>query len=80
MKRIGAFEAKNRLSELLTAVENGEEVVITKHGRDVARLIPADQQARQSAAAAITALRALRGRQSLRGIGWKALVDEGRRR
>jgi len=40
MRQIGAFEAKNRLSELLNLVENGEEVVITKHGRPVAKLIP----------------------------------------
>jgi prevent-host-death family protein len=80
MKRIGAFEAKNRLSELLASVENGEEVIITKHGRDVARLVPADQQSHRRAAAAITALRALRAQQSLRGVGWRALVDEGRRR
>ncbi len=38
MKEIGAFEAKNRLGKLLDIVERGEEVVITRHGREVARL------------------------------------------
>ena len=42
MRTIGAFEAKNRLSELLQAVENGDEVTITRHGRPVARLVPVD--------------------------------------
>jgi prevent-host-death family protein len=37
---IGAFEAKNTLSALLDRVERGEEVVITRHGKPVARLIP----------------------------------------
>jgi prevent-host-death family protein len=37
---IGAFEAKNRLSELLRAAEAGRSVVITRHGRPVARLVP----------------------------------------
>jgi prevent-host-death family protein len=37
---IGAFEAKNKLSALLDRVEQGEEIVITRHGRPVARLVP----------------------------------------
>jgi prevent-host-death family protein len=39
---IGAFEAKNRLSELLRAAEAGRSVVITRRGRPVARLVPVD--------------------------------------
>ena len=37
---IGAFEAKNRLGMLLDRVESGEEIVITRHGKPVARLVP----------------------------------------
>lgn len=40
MKEVGAFEAKNTLSALLDLVEQGEEVVITRHGKPVARLVP----------------------------------------
>ena len=40
MKEIGAFEAKNTLSALLDLVEAGEEVIITRHGKPVARLVP----------------------------------------
>jgi prevent-host-death family protein len=40
MTEIGAFEAKNMLSALLDRVERGEEIVITRHGRPVARLVP----------------------------------------
>ncbi len=32
MKQIGAFEAKNKLAELLDLAENGEEIIITRHG------------------------------------------------
>jgi len=39
MKEVGAFEAKNKLSMLLDAVERGEEVVITRHGKAVARWV-----------------------------------------
>jgi prevent-host-death family protein len=37
---VGAFEAKNTLGTLLDRVERGEEIVITRHGRAVARLVP----------------------------------------
>jgi prevent-host-death family protein len=37
---VGAFEAKNTLGTLLDRVERGEEIVITRHGRPVARLVP----------------------------------------
>lgn len=40
MKEIGAFEAKNTLGRLLDRVEHGEEIVITRHGKPVARLVP----------------------------------------
>ena len=39
MITIGAFEAKNQLSELLRRVQEGEEIVITKHGHPLARLV-----------------------------------------
>jgi prevent-host-death family protein len=35
---VGAFEAKTKFSELLDRVEHGEEVVITRRGKEVARL------------------------------------------
>src|ERR1043166_418972 len=40
MQEIGAFEAKNTLGSLLDRVERGEESIITRHGRPVARLVP----------------------------------------
>ena len=39
MLTVGAFEAKTKLSELLDAVERGEEVTITRRGEPVARLV-----------------------------------------
>jgi prevent-host-death family protein len=43
MRAIGAFEAKNKLGQLLNLVERGEEIVITRHGKEVARLVPAQK-------------------------------------
>jgi prevent-host-death family protein len=41
MQAVSLAQAKARLSELLNAVASGEEVVITRHGRPVARVLPA---------------------------------------
>lgn len=40
MSKVTAFEAKTRFGELLERVAKGEEVVITRHDKPVARLIP----------------------------------------
>jgi len=40
MAEIGAFEAKNTFGSLLNRVLQGEEIVITRHGVPVARLVP----------------------------------------
>ncbi len=39
-KEVGAFEAKTNLSKLLDAVENGQKIFITRHGKRVAELSP----------------------------------------
>jgi prevent-host-death family protein len=41
MRAIAVYEAKNRFSEIIAAVEQGEEITITRHGAPVARLITA---------------------------------------
>ncbi|MGE3304843.1 MAG: type II toxin-antitoxin system Phd/YefM family antitoxin [Rhizobiaceae bacterium] len=41
MREVGTLEARNTLSALLELVEKGEEVTITRHGKAVARLVPA---------------------------------------
>lgn len=35
---VSIAEAKNRLTELIRAVESGENIIITRHGRPVAQL------------------------------------------
>lgn len=37
---MGLFEAKTHLSELVTRAEQGEEVVITRHNKPVAKIVP----------------------------------------
>ena len=76
---VGAFEAKTHLSALLDRVERGEEVVITKHGRPVARLMPAQSHTEHDAKEdLLEAMRRFRAGRRL-GIDWRALCDEGRK-
>lgn len=79
MRTIGAFEAKNRLSELLAAVENGEEVTITKHGRPVARLVPVESATRDRAREAIEWLKRTRQQRTLGDVTIKELIEGGRK-
>jgi prevent-host-death family protein len=81
MKEIGAFEAKNKLSALLDLAERGEEIVITRHGKEVARLVPPSRQYSQEEARA--AMRRIRDRAEKRKLNVtldeiKAWRDEGR--
>jgi len=39
IRLVSVFEAKSQLSKMIDAVESGEEIVITKHGKPVARLV-----------------------------------------
>ena len=79
MIKVGTFEAKTHLSSLLEKVSRGEEVLITKRGKAVARLVPAEQADRSKTGATIDALFLLRKEVELRGIEWRVLRDEGRR-
>ncbi|AIJ47217.1 prevent-host-death protein [Comamonas testosteroni TK102] len=40
MQSIGIYEAKSRFSALVEMVEQGEEVRITRHGKEVVRMLP----------------------------------------
>lgn len=82
MQQVGAFEAKTHFSHLLEQVMAGEQVVITKHGERVARLVPylpIEQQ--EDFSAVIAAMQKLRkkvggGQVCLRDI--QAMKEEGR--
>ncbi len=76
---VGAFEAKTHLSALLDRVARGEEVVITKHGKPVARLVSAAHIDRTRAGETVDRLKLLRKGTTLGGISWKSLRDAGRR-
>jgi prevent-host-death family protein len=79
MREIGAFEAKNRLSELLRLAEAGEEIAITTRGRVVARLVPPGPTLDlDEARAAAARIRARRKGVTLGGLTIKELIETGR--
>ena len=79
MKEVGAFEAKTHLSELLELASRGEEILITRRGKPVARLVPASRTRTDAARAAFDKLKTLRAQSRIDGLDWKSLRDEGRR-
>ena len=79
MERIGIYDARARLSELIDRVQSGEEVVLTRHGEPVARLVPAKVARKPSRAAAVSRIRALARKLDIRGVDVRELIEEGRR-
>ena len=70
MREIQASEAKTHLPKLLDAVEQGETILITRHGRPVARLVPEIDRRQAEIDQAVAGIKALR-----RHTG-KVTVDE----
>jgi len=87
MATIPAFEAKTKFGELLDRVVGGEEIIITRHEKPVARLIPEAGSTLAEVRRAGEGLEALqREIAAFRGdkaaISWKefkSFVEEGRR-
>jgi prevent-host-death family protein len=80
MRSTGVFEAKKNFSALIDAVEAGEEVRITRHGKEVVRMLPmrrtpviTEEQIQRE----LDAIGELHTRIKP-GPGWQALRDEGR--
>ena len=60
MRQLTVTEAKANFSQLLDAVEQGETVVITRHGKKIARIVPAADQERVSRLEAMERLKKTR--------------------
>jgi prevent-host-death family protein len=84
MAKVTAFEAKTRFGELLDRVANGEEVVITRHDKPVARLIPEGAHRLDDVRLAVEGLRELqqrirrRTKAKLTDRDVRTAIDEGR--
>jgi prevent-host-death family protein len=86
MNTVTALEAKTRFGELLERVARGEEIVITRHDKPVARMVPEGgrnlQEVRMGAAALKLVqeeiLKRTKGKAALSDAEVKSAIDEGR--
>ncbi|MEX1076719.1 MAG: type II toxin-antitoxin system prevent-host-death family antitoxin [Pirellulales bacterium] len=86
MASVTAFEAKTRFGELLQRVARGEEVVITRHDKPVARIVPEGgrdiQQGKKAAAGLLALQQSIRkrcgGKPRLSDADVRAAIEEGR--
>lgn len=80
MRRIQASEAKSHFLQLLDEVERGETLIITRHGRPIARIAPEEDVKQEEIDRAIESIKELRKRTGR--ITVEELIsarDEGRR-
>lgn len=80
MQSVGIYEAKSRFSALIELVEQGEEVRITRHGKEVVRMLPVRPKpviSEEQIARELAAIEELH-RRVRPGPGWRELRDEGR--
>jgi prevent-host-death family protein len=75
MSTVTALEAKTRFGELLDRVARGEEIVITRHDKPVARIVPEGRKSLEGVRRAVESMRKMREQMSQRK-GFKPLTDK----
>lgn len=80
MREVSLATAKDKLSEYAAAAANGEEIVITRHGRPYAKLVAIDevaqrQREREALIANLDALRARRAERGERGLTSDEVIE-----
>ena len=82
MKTIQSTDAKAHLAQLLSDVERGETITITRHGKPIARLVPASADEQEQRRAAVAELRQWRQNRLKTGMTVDEILaarDEGRK-
>ena len=82
MERIGIYDARAKFSELIERAASGEEVVITRHGKPIAKLVAAGVSAvgaSRGKARAVKRIERLREELDIRGVNIRRLIEKGRR-
>jgi len=80
-QQIGAFEAKTHFSQIIEKAEKGEDFIITRRGKPVAKIIPFKQEPEMTRAEAMTQLAEMRKlyRGKPGSFNVREAVEEGRR-
>ena len=76
--KIGSYEAKTKLPELLRQVKTGKSFTITNRGEAIADLVPSLGMRVKDRFAAAEKLKAFMLADPVRGVNIKALIEEGR--
>ena len=77
--KIGAYEARTKLPELLRQVKAGKRFTITNRGEAIADLVPADRVKPKDKSAAVERFMAFMRKNPVRGtVNVKELIEEGR--
>lgn len=76
--KIGSYEAKTRLSELLRQVKTGKSFTITNRGEAIADLVPSISARTKDKVAAVEKLKAFMLVAPVRGVDIKELIEDGR--
>jgi prevent-host-death family protein len=80
MTTIGFYEARTHLSDLLDQVGRGKRILITRHGKPAALLLPPPAEDEKDVRQVIEQMKALRRGQTLgEGLSIRDLIEEGRR-
>jgi prevent-host-death family protein len=80
MRSVGSYEAKTHLPKLLGQVEKGETITITRRGKVIARIVPAEEQPIRDVSSVIREFRAYSQQQgrTLGGLTIREMIEEGR--
>lgn len=78
-KTIGSYEAKTNLPSILERVSKGECITITRRGQPIAIISPVPSSELVSLDEAVNAIIELRKKYSLKGVGLKKLIRDGRK-
>ncbi len=77
MRKVGLFEAKQKLSELVERASRGERIGITRRGKLAAQIVPAQEEA--DLKKAFEEIEKIRKRsKKVPGVTVKSLIEEGR--
>jgi antitoxin (DNA-binding transcriptional repressor) of toxin-antitoxin stability system len=77
--KVGSYEAKTKLPELLRGVQVGNRYTITLRGEAVADLVPAQGNKLSDAVAAVDEMRSfMQARKPVGTVDLRALINEGR--
>ena len=74
MREVAATNARVHLAQLLSSAERGQTIAITRHGRPIAYLVPAEVQERAARRAAVERFEAQRAKWTGAGLSMAELL------